>query len=144
MSPRRPLADLLDALVEYVLVPDGAAAGIEVTSVDFDSRAVTPGSLFCAVKGEHADGHDHAAAAVANGAVALVVEHRVDLDVPQVVVPDSRAAMGFVSDALYDRPSRRIAVVGVTGTNGKTTVTHVLAAIPVSYTHLTLPTKRIV
>jgi UDP-N-acetylmuramoyl-L-alanyl-D-glutamate--2,6-diaminopimelate ligase len=129
MSTPRPLADLLDALVEFVLVPEGAAVGIEVTAVDFDSRAVTPGSLFCAVKGENADGHDHAATAVANGAVALVVEHRLDLEVPQVVVPDSRTAMGLLSDALHDHPSRRIAVVGVTGTNGKTTVTHVLAAI---------------
>jgi UDP-N-acetylmuramoyl-L-alanyl-D-glutamate--2,6-diaminopimelate ligase len=129
MTPRRPLVELLTALGEYVLLPEGAAVGVEVTSIDFDSRAVQPGSLFCAIKGEQADGHDHAAAAVAGGAVALVVEHRLEVDVPQVVVPDSRTAMGLLSDALHDHPSRRVAVVGVTGTNGKTTVTHILAAV---------------
>jgi len=129
MSTRRPLAELVTSLTEYVLVPDGAIDGVEVTAVDFDSRAVTPGSLFCALRGEHADGHEHAAAAVAAGAVALVVERALELDVPQVVVPDSRAAMGLLAAAFHGDPSRRIAVVGVTGTNGKTTVTHLLAAV---------------
>jgi UDP-N-acetylmuramoyl-L-alanyl-D-glutamate--2,6-diaminopimelate ligase len=69
--------------------------------------------------------------------VALLVEHQLDLDVPQVVVPDVRTAMGVLSDAFHDHPSRRIAVVGVTGTNGKTTVTHVLAAV---LQHLGRPT----
>ena len=137
MSPSRPLADLLDALGEYVLVPEGAAAGLEVSAVHYDSRQVGPGSLFCAIKGEQADGHQHAAAAVSAGAVALLVEHPLDADVPQVVVPDSRTAMGVLSDAFFDHPSRRIAVVGVTGTNGKTTVTHVLAAV---LQHLGRPT----
>jgi UDP-N-acetylmuramoyl-L-alanyl-D-glutamate--2,6-diaminopimelate ligase len=126
----RPLADLLDALGEFVLLPEaGAADDVQVTAVDFDSRAVGPGSLFCALKGEHADGHDHAGMAAAAGAVALVVERPLDVDLPQVVVPDARTAMGLVSDAFFDHPSRRLAVVGVTGTNGKTTVTHVLAAV---------------
>ena len=137
MGPRRPLADLLDALSEFVLVPEGAAAGIDVTAVDYDSRRVVPGSLFCAVRGEQTDGHDHAPAAVAAGAVALLVERPLGLDVPQIVVPDSRTAMGVVSDAFFDHPSRRVAVVGVTGTNGKTTVTHVLAAV---LRHLGRPT----
>ena len=129
MSPKRPLADLLDALGEYVLVPEGAADGVEVDAVHYDSRRVGPGSLFCAIRGERDDGHDHAGDAVAAGAVALLVERPLGLDVPQIVVPDSRTAMGVVSDAFFDHPSRRIAVVGVTGTNGKTTVTHVLAAV---------------
>jgi UDP-N-acetylmuramoyl-L-alanyl-D-glutamate--2,6-diaminopimelate ligase len=137
VSPHRPLADLLDALGEYVLVPEGAADGVDVSAIDHDSRQVGPGTLFCALKGEHADGHDHAGAAVDAGATALLVEHLLELDVPQIVVPDSRAAMGLLSDAFYDHPSRRIAVVGVTGTNGKTTVTHVLAAI---LRHLGRPT----
>ena len=129
MSPRRPLAELVTSLAEFVLVPEGGADGVEVTAVDHDSRAVTAGSLFCAIRGEHADGHHHAVAAIEAGAVALVVEEVLDVDVPQLVVPDSRAAMGLLADAFHDHPSRRIPVVGVTGTNGKTTVTHLLAAI---------------
>jgi len=125
----KPLIELLESLDEYVLLPDGAAEGIVVAAVDHDSREVRTGSCFCALPGEHADGHDHAAAAVAAGAVALVVERRLDLEVPQVLVPDARTAMGRLADAFFDHPSRRIAVVGVTGTNGKTTVTHLLAAV---------------
>ncbi len=129
MPAGKPLIELLESLDEYVLLPDGAAEGIVVTAVDHDSREVRNGSCFCALPGEHADGHDHAAAAVAAGAVALVVERRLDLEVPQVLVPDARTAMGRLADAFFDHPSRRIAVVGVTGTNGKTTVTHLLAAV---------------
>ena len=129
MRIRRPLSELLDSLGEYVLVPEGAADAVSVTAVDHDSRAVTAGSLFCALPGDHTDGHDHAPAAVDRGAVALVVERRLRLDVPQVVVPDARTAMGTLADAFFDHPSRRLDVVGVTGTNGKTTVTHLLAAV---------------
>ncbi len=129
MPAGKPLIELLESLTEYVLVPEGAAHGVVVTAVDHDSRDVRAGSIFCALPGEHTDGHDHAAVAVARGAVALVVERRLDVDVPQVVVPDARTAMGHLADAFFDHPSRHIAVVGVTGTNGKTTVTHLLAAV---------------
>jgi len=125
----QPLIELLESLGEYVLVPEGAAAGVMVTAVDHDSREVRPGSCFCALPGEITDGHDHAPVAVAAGAVALVVERRLDLDVPQVVVPDARTAMGQLADAFFGHPSRQVAVVGVTGTNGKTTVTHLLGAV---------------
>lgn len=129
MRSPRPLDALLAALPEYVLVPEGIAVGVAVTAVEHDSRIAGPGSLYCALKGEHTDGHRHAATAVAAGAVAVVVEHPVAVSVPQIVVPDTRAAMGRLADAFFDHPSRRIAVVGVTGTNGKTTVTHLLAAV---------------
>ncbi len=134
----RPLTELLDGLGEYVMVPEGAADGVMVTAIDHDSRVVGPGSCFCALLGEHRDGHDHAPAAVADGAVALVVERRLDLSVPQIVVPDSRTAMGRLAAAFFDHPSRRVAVVGVTGTNGKTTVTHLLAAV---LEHAARPTR---
>jgi UDP-N-acetylmuramoyl-L-alanyl-D-glutamate--2,6-diaminopimelate ligase len=129
MTPARPLDELLAALGEYVLVPEGTADGIEIRAVDHDSRAVAPGSLFCALVGENTDGHTHAAAALERGAVALVVEHHLELDAVQVVVPDTRTAMGLLADALHDHPSRKIDVVGVTGTNGKTTVTHLLGTV---------------
>ncbi len=125
----KALTALMDELGEYVLVPEGGADDVVVTAVDHDSRAVGPGSLFCALPGAVTDGHDHAPAAVAAGAVAVVVERDLGLDVPQILVPDARSAMGRLAAAFFDHPSRHLAVVGVTGTNGKTTVVHLLAAV---------------
>lgn len=118
------LAALVGAVIE-----GGAAAGIEVRDVVFDSRRAEPGSLFCCVPGEHHDGHDHAADAVASGAVALLCERPLAVGVPELVVPDVRAAMGPVAARVHGDPSRHLDVVGVTGTNGKTTVVSMVAAI---------------
>ncbi|MGC8472462.1 MAG: UDP-N-acetylmuramoyl-L-alanyl-D-glutamate--2,6-diaminopimelate ligase [Acidimicrobiales bacterium] len=92
-----------------------------VRSICYDSRKVLDGSLFFALPGTRTDGHDHAAAAVAAGAIALVVERPLDLGVAQLVVPSVRAAIGPMSSVFYGRPSEKLAVVAVTGTNGKTT-----------------------
>jgi len=102
---------------------------LEVTAVSYDSRAVRPGALFCCVRGERVDGHDHARAAVSAGAVALLCERVLPVDVPQVVVADVRTAMANAAAAFHDHPSRALEVVGVTGTNGKTTTTHLLRAV---------------
>jgi UDP-N-acetylmuramoyl-L-alanyl-D-glutamate--2,6-diaminopimelate ligase len=102
---------------------------VEVRDLAYDARAVTPGALFFAVPGEHADGHDFAGAAVDAGAVALVVERELELPVPQVVVTDSRTAMAPVADVFFGEPTRELAVVGVTGTSGKTTTSFLLFAI---------------
>ena len=107
----------------------GATAGVDVVDIAYRAERCGPGSLFCALRGANADGHDHAATAVANGAVALLVERKLKLDVPQVVCDDSRAGMALLADALYGHPSGELDVVGVTGTNGKTTTTMLLAAI---------------
>ncbi len=121
---------LLRSLVEGL---EGAevlgAHDVEVLDVVHDSRAVTPGALFCCIPGARTDGHDHAPAAVAAGAVALLVERPLDLPVPQVRVADARAAVGPVAAAFFGHPSAALAVVGVTGTNGKTTTTHLLANV---------------
>lgn len=100
-----------------------------VTSVTHESRSVEPGALFCCVVGARSDGHDFAADAVDRGASALLVEHEVPLSVPQVIVADSRAAMGPVASAVWGNPSHALRVVGVTGTNGKTTVVTLLRQI---------------
>ena len=102
---------------------------VEITSVDFDSRRVQAGSLFCCVRGGHIDGHTFAASAREAGAVALLVDHRLDVDLPQLVVADTRPAMGLLAASFFDHPSRRLTMMGVTGTNGKTTTTNLIASI---------------
>ncbi|HHT72653.1 MAG TPA: UDP-N-acetylmuramoyl-L-alanyl-D-glutamate--2,6-diaminopimelate ligase [Firmicutes bacterium] len=103
---------------------------VDITSIVYDSREAQPGSLFVAVPGFRFDGHDYAAAAVQRGAVALMVERLLpDLPVPQVVVEDARAALGLVGAAFYGHPSRKLRVIGVTGTNGKTTTTYMIRSI---------------
>lgn len=91
-----------------------------------DSRQCRPGMLFCAVPGEHTDGHAHAPAAVAAGAAALLVDRWLDVDAPQVRVPDVRAVTGVAAATVHGHPTRDLAVVGVTGTNGKTTTAHLV------------------
>jgi UDP-N-acetylmuramoyl-L-alanyl-D-glutamate--2,6-diaminopimelate ligase len=102
---------------------------VEVHDLAYDARAATSGTLFFAVPGERADGHDFAPEAVEQGAVALVVERGLDLPVPQVVVRDSRAAMAPAADVFFGEPTRELEVLGVTGTSGKTTTSHLLFAI---------------
>ena len=123
----------MDRLLEEVEVIEafGDPAGTEVTAIEFDSRRVGPGALFCCLPGGVGDGHDHAADAVARGATALLVERRLALDVTQAVVApgDARPAMAQLACAFFGQPARSLLTVGVTGTNGKTTVTHLLAAI---------------
>ncbi|HEX7525600.1 MAG TPA: UDP-N-acetylmuramoyl-L-alanyl-D-glutamate--2,6-diaminopimelate ligase, partial [Gaiellaceae bacterium] len=87
------------------------------------------GAVFFCVPGGQADGHAFAAEAVERGAVALVVERPLELDAPQVVVPDARAAMAVAADEFFERPTEELQVVGVTGTSGKTTTTFLLFAM---------------
>ncbi|MCB0983169.1 MAG: UDP-N-acetylmuramoyl-L-alanyl-D-glutamate--2,6-diaminopimelate ligase [Ilumatobacter sp.] len=125
------LGDLLrDAGLPAATQPAGAPAGDPVvTSVTYDSRAVSAGSLFCCLRGGTVDGHSFGAAAVRAGAVALLVEEVLPVPVPQVVVANARDAMGHVAAAFFGHPARSLRMVGVTGTNGKTTTTTLLAAI---------------
>jgi len=117
----------LVAALEPVEVLGGLS--VEVRDLAYDARGVTPGALFFAVPGTQADGHDFAAEAVERGAAALVVERRLDLPVPQVVVRDTRAAMAPAADVFFGEPTRELEVVGVTGTSGKTTTSFLLFAI---------------
>jgi UDP-N-acetylmuramoyl-L-alanyl-D-glutamate--2,6-diaminopimelate ligase len=116
----------LQAEVGARLIGDGE---VEVTGMTHDSRRASPGTLYACVRGEHHDGHEFAPAAVAAGATALLAEHRLELDVPQLIVDDARVAMGPVAAAVYGHPSGALTIVGITGTNGKTTTAHLLAAI---------------
>ena len=105
------------------------APAVEISDLAYDARSVTPGALFFCVKGANVDGHDLAAAAVAAGAAALVVERHVDVAAPQVLVPSVRAVMGPVGARFGGDPSRRLDVAAVTGTDGKTTTAFLLRAI---------------
>src|SRR6202007_1635380 len=89
----------------------------------------TQGSLFFCIPGRRADGHEFAAEALANGAVALVVEHPVDAAAPRLVVESSRRAMAIAADAFFGEPTRELEVAGVTGTNGKTTTAFLLRSV---------------
>ncbi len=105
---------------------------VAIAAIDFDSRCVNPGSLFCCLRGGHVDGHAYAAAACDAGATALLVDHRLDLDLAQVVVPDTRLAMGWLAASFYSHPSRALTMVGVTGTNGKTTTSSLISSVLVA------------
>ena len=103
--------------------------GVEVSAITHDSRRATRGSCFACIPGAVTDGHLHAPAAVDAGAVALLVERELDLPVAQARVATVRAALGPAAAAFYGHPSRHLHCLGVTGTNGKTTVTYLLEAI---------------
>jgi UDP-N-acetylmuramoyl-L-alanyl-D-glutamate--2,6-diaminopimelate ligase len=107
----------------------GAGAEVEITGLAYDSRAVRPGTLFFCVRGFKSDGHDFAAQAVKDGAAALVVERPLGLGVPEVVVASTRAAMGLLAARFYGDPTSALRVVGVTGTNGKTTTAFLARAL---------------
>ena len=113
-------------------IPGARVAGdsaVDVESLAYDSRKVGPGTLFFCVPGEKVDGHEFGAGAVEAGAVALVVERELDLDVAQVVVPDARAAMAPLAARFWGDPTGELRVVGVTGTNGKTTTAFLIREI---------------
>jgi UDP-N-acetylmuramoyl-L-alanyl-D-glutamate--2,6-diaminopimelate ligase len=106
-----------------------AVADVEVADLAYDARAVGPGTLFFCVPGFTVDGHDFAPRAVERGAVALVVERPLALGVPEVLVPSARAAMAPAAAAFHRDPTARLDVVGVTGTNGKTTTAFLVRAL---------------
>ncbi len=105
------------------------AGGLEITGLAYDNRLAQPGTLFFCVPGFTRDGHDFAPEAVARGAVALVVQRPLNLTVPQIEVPSVRAAMAPAAAAFYGDPTAALEVVGVTGTNGKTTTAFLVQAL---------------
>ena len=132
------LGDLLQALARDVPAQrpagvEGATAGaleVQITGVTHDSRRVTRGTVFVALRGLKADGVAFAPQAIASGAAAVVAERPSDRStpVPWIVVPDARAALAWLAAEFHGHPSRQMRVVGVTGTNGKTTTSYLLSA----------------
>jgi len=127
MSNKFPtLADIAQKLQGVQIYGD---AEVEITGISHDSRKVVPGDLYVCIPGFKVDGHDFAIAAQKAGAAALLVERFLKLDIPQLKVENARKVVGQVAAEIYGYPSRRLKLVGVTGTNGKTTVTHLVERI---------------
>ena len=101
----------------------------EIREVTSSSREKTDAGLFFCIVGARFDAHDFAWEAVENGCVALIVERFIEMNVPQVLVSNGRAAMARIADAFYGHPSRSMRMIGITGTKGKTTTTYLLKSI---------------
>jgi UDP-N-acetylmuramoyl-L-alanyl-D-glutamate--2,6-diaminopimelate ligase len=136
---RRPLADLVERLSgEGRLhgtraggrpVPTSEIASVDVTGVTHDSRVVRPGMLFVAVPGLRVDGHDYVLSAIEAGAAGVIVEQPVvGVAAPQIVVEASRPALGTAASWWFGDPSRELTVIGITGTDGKTTTSYLAVA----------------
>ncbi len=120
----------LDDLTRVLAASEiGAHGAVQITDLAYSAESVTPGAAFFCVPGARVDGHAFAAAAVAAGAAALVVEHPLDIDVPQLLVEDARLSMAVAGDLFFGEPTRSLEVAGVTGTNGKTTATFLLRSV---------------
>jgi len=123
------LSTLTDRLVPLSVTGMERFADPEIEAICYDSRNVAPGSLFVAIDGLAVDGHRFIPDALARGAAAVICNQPVEADVPVVRVKDSRAALAQLACRFHGDPSREMTLVGVTGTNGKTTVTYLLEAI---------------
>lgn len=124
----KPLSELIGNICAHAV---RGPLDIAITSLEIDSRAVHDGSLFVALRGENVDGHSFIDNAVAAGARAVVMERERSLpdSVTGIVVPDTARALSQLANRFYGRPSERLMTIGITGTNGKTTTAHLIAAI---------------
>jgi UDP-N-acetylmuramoyl-L-alanyl-D-glutamate--2,6-diaminopimelate ligase len=104
---------------------------LDISSIENDNRKVQNGSLFICIKGYTVDGHDFAEAAVKNGAAAILAERPITLDVPVILVKDTTRAMAVLADTFYGQPTKKLHLIGITGTNGKTTTSHLIEKIMV-------------
>lgn len=121
----------LDELIEYLDYKDLINfKNIDITGISYNSNTTKKGDIFVCLVGEHTDGHEFAKNAIENGTAALLVERKVEgTKIPQVVVSSTRHKIADIADRFYSSPSKGINLVGITGTNGKTTVTHLIQKI---------------
>ena len=102
---------------------------LDIDNLMTNSKSQKPNSLFFCYQGVNVDSHDFANEAISNGAVALIVEKKLDIHVPQILVDDTRHAITIIASNFYDNPQDKLKIIGITGTNGKTTTTHIVANI---------------
>lgn len=121
----------LDELIEYLDYKDLINfKNIDITGISYNSKTTKKGDIFVCLVGEHTDGHEFAKSAIENGAAAVLVERKVEgTKIPQVVVSSTRHKIADIADRFYSSPSKGINLIGITGTNGKTTVTHLIQKI---------------
>ncbi len=124
-SPLSSLASVVSGCLDGSVV----SGEIRIIDVTHDSRLANGGTLFVAIRGLEVDGHIFVRDAVGRGATAVCVDQRLEANVPQLVVQDTRLALGPLAASVHENPSRDMIVVGVTGTNGKTTVTHYVESL---------------
>ncbi len=125
-EPESVTIDHLAAVCGGVIHGLASSDGIAIVDVTHDSRQVGPRWLYCCIPGANVNGHDFAPAAVSAGASAVLAERELDLAVPRIVVDDARAVMGLAAAEVHGRPSDHLTVIGVTGTNGKSSVVQLL------------------
>ena len=121
----------LDELIEYLDYKDLINfKNVDITGISYNSKTTKKGDIFVCLVGEHTDGHEYAQMAIDEGAAALLVEKKVEgVKIPQVVVSSTRHKIADIADRFYSSPSKGINLIGITGTNGKTTVTHLIQKI---------------
>ena len=119
------LSTLIDN-INYINLVDTDEVIEDICGISYNSKKTKPNDIFICLTGEHVDGHEYAEEAVSNGAIVCVVERQLNLDIPQIVVSDTSEAIAQISDIFYLSPSQKLNLIGVTGTNGKTTVTHLI------------------
>ena len=112
--------------IDYLELVDCEDSILDISGISYNSKKTKPNDIFICLVGEHVDGHEYADEAILNGASVCVVERRLNIDIPQIVVNSTQEALAKISSEFYDNPSQKINVIGVTGTNGKTTVTHLI------------------
>ncbi|MCP8970248.1 UDP-N-acetylmuramoyl-L-alanyl-D-glutamate--2,6-diaminopimelate ligase [Ectobacillus ponti] len=117
------LHTLLSCLHDFPQLPE---ANPDIAAIEMDSRKIQEGSLFVCIAGFTVDGHDYAAQAAANGAAAIVAERPLEVDVPVIIVKDSSRALAVLADFFYGQPTQQLHLIGITGTNGKTTTSHLI------------------
>lgn len=120
---------LKDVLNGIQIVETNADLDTDIADISYDSRTVTSGNLFVAIKGTVSDGHKFIPSAVEKGAAVILCEDKPQIEIPYVLVADSRLALALASSNYFGRPSEKMTMIGVTGTNGKTTTTYLIKHI---------------
>lgn len=122
------LKDLLKDVENYKIIGDDTSF---IQSLHYDSRNVTKDSLFFCIRGINLDGHQFALQAIEKGAIALIVDHKLEIfnQITQILVEDCRIAMALIATAFYENPAKKLTMIGVTGTNGKTSITYLIKTI---------------
>ncbi len=112
--------------IDYIELVNMDDVRDDIEGISYNSKKAKPGDVFICLTGEHVDGHEYAEEAYSNGAIICVVERRLSSDIPQIVVSSTEESIAKISDVFYSSPSQKLNIIGVTGTNGKTTVTHLI------------------